>query len=327
MENSISRKPWMKSLDELIDIKKTVKKELFDKPGVIGVGVGYKEVRRKVTKDPAIRVYVKKKRSDLPKNWSIPSEIDGALTDIIEEPEEVIAYSNPSTTGGQTSQGMLVGGAEIGPSRRFADNGRNSGTIGYIIGDQNEPMILSSYHVLAVDNNWNNERNKLISQPAGDDQNIVAVVEEAWLDGNVDAAVARITDENKRRARTGILPNIPQVNGAATRDDVVQMVQSGNKSVRKSGKVTKLTSGIIGGIEDLDFSIDVKYTYSPIHRFENQIRVVPRPGTSAFSVPGDSGSLVIDDSNRAIGLLVAGAGSFSVVNYFQDIQQYLGIQI
>src|SRR5919107_5386774 len=149
----------MKSLDELKDIKRRAKKELFSKPGVTGVGVGYKEVSGKETKEPAIRVYVKKKHSDIPKDEAIPSEIDGALTDVIEDPE-VVAYSNPSSRiGGQTSQGMLVGGAEIGPARTFGNNRSNSGTIACIIGGQNEPMILSSYHVLAVDNNYINPGN------------------------------------------------------------------------------------------------------------------------------------------------------------------------
>jgi hypothetical protein len=47
---------------------------------------------------------------------------------------------------------------------------------------------------------------------------------------------------------------------------------------------------------------------SAIHAFDNQIEVEGM-GTSPFSRPGDSGSLVVDTQCRAIGLLFAGSTS------------------
>jgi hypothetical protein len=315
----------MKSLDEVKDIKRRVKKDLINKPGVSGVGVGFKEESGKATEKPAIRVYVnlKKKHFDIPKDELIPSEIDGALTDVIEDDQEGISYSNPRRIGAQRSGGALVGGAGIGPSRTFGNNKPNSGTIGMIIGGQNEPKILSSFHVLAVDNNYVNEGNDLISQPAGT-RNIVAVLEEAILAGNVDAAVARITDENRQRVNPGIL-DIGQVSGTVSRDEVVQMMQSQNNRVRKRGNVTQLRSGII---TDFDWEGSIQYAYSPVHRFENQFQISPLPGAPEFSLPGDSGASVVDTSNRVIGLLVGGVGrKYSVANYIEDVQAYLGITI
>jgi hypothetical protein len=310
----------MKSLEEVNDIKKKAKRKLLDLPGVTGVGVGYKDVDGKETKDPAIRVYVKKKRSKVSKDDLIPPEIGGAITDIIEQPGESIAYSNPRIRGQQTGE-LLVGGAEIGPARTFR-NKPNGGTIGIVVGGRNEPMILSSYHVLAVDKDYKQKGNKLISQPAGT-RSIVAILEQAILSGNVDAALARVTDGNRQRVKRGIL-NIPQVKGTANRKDVVEMMRSGNRIVRKRGNVTKLRTG---KILDFDWEGLVKYSHSVDYRFKKQMLIGSLPGAPEFSLPGDSGSVVVDGSNRIIGLLVGGIGrTYSVANYFEDVQDYLGHQ-
>jgi len=311
----------MKSLEEIKDIKRRARKEILNRPGVTGIGVGYREVKGEESDEPSIRVYVKKKRPDISKDESVPSEIDGVKTDIIEEDQEAIAYNNFGMARAEPSEGLLVGGAGIGPARTFGNNKPNSGTIGIVIGGQNEPMILSSYHVLAVDNNYVN--NPLISQPAGT-QNYVAVLGQAVLMGNVDAAIARVNGGSRQRVNSGIL-DIGQVTGTASRADVEQMWLSKNNIVRKRGNVTKLRQG---RITDIDWEGSIQYAYSPVHPFENQIQISPLPGGPEFSLPGDSGSAIVDGSNRIIGLLVGGVGhKYSVANYIEDVQGYLGINI
>jgi hypothetical protein len=64
-------------------IKEEVESELLQRPGVTGVGIGYKIVGGHATDVLAIRVYVKHKQ-DVSETEAIPSEIGGIPTDVIE---------------------------------------------------------------------------------------------------------------------------------------------------------------------------------------------------------------------------------------------------
>ena len=72
-----------KSLDEIRRVKREVEAELLKLPGVTGVDVGPKSVGGRKTGQLAIRVYVEKKR-DVPQDQSIPTEIQGVPTDVVE---------------------------------------------------------------------------------------------------------------------------------------------------------------------------------------------------------------------------------------------------
>jgi hypothetical protein len=71
---------------EVIAAKEDVAEELLSRPGVTGVGVGFREVGGKLTDETVIRVYVEAKRppEDVPPSLLIPSEINGHRTDVIE---------------------------------------------------------------------------------------------------------------------------------------------------------------------------------------------------------------------------------------------------
>lgn len=62
------------------------RKEFIKLDGVMGVGYGFKEKQGKSTGEPAIVVYVKKKKSSdkIPPRQRIPSEFDGIKTDVVE---------------------------------------------------------------------------------------------------------------------------------------------------------------------------------------------------------------------------------------------------
>lgn len=78
----------MKSIDEIRRIKAEVEGELLKLPGVAGVDVGYKYVGGKKTDVIAIRVLVKEKK-DVPEEDSVPKEIRGVPTDVIERTFEL----------------------------------------------------------------------------------------------------------------------------------------------------------------------------------------------------------------------------------------------
>ena len=80
---------------------------------------------------------------------------------------------------------------------------------------------------------------------------------------------------------------------------------TGSESLTVGSMVTKLgaTSGITTGlIADIDFSAMVSVKGRKYFA-QRQLLIRPREGHCAFSAEGDSGSIVVDCSNRAVGLL------------------------
>ena len=113
----------------------------------------------------------------------------------------------------------------------------------------------------------------------------------------VDAAIA-VTDDT-----IAITPNFIAGLGAITvpTDDGATPLLPGAK-VFKLGRTTGLTQGTVTAIEVDDIAVD--YDTGPLV-FDDQIEITGVPGTP-FSDAGDSGSLVIDEQLRAIGLIFCG---------------------
>ena len=74
----------MTSLEEIQRVKEKVEKELLKIPNVTGVDIGYKYVGGKKTDVLAIRIYVEKKKKDVPEKEMIPKKINNIPTDVIE---------------------------------------------------------------------------------------------------------------------------------------------------------------------------------------------------------------------------------------------------
>lgn len=73
----------MKTMDEIRRVKERVEADLLNRPGVTGVDIGRKITGGKKTGQLAIRVLVEKKK-DVPQAQTIPSEIEGIPTDVIQ---------------------------------------------------------------------------------------------------------------------------------------------------------------------------------------------------------------------------------------------------
>src|SRR3954447_19229320 len=63
--------------------RRAVQQDLLNRPGVVGVGIGFKEVGGKPTDTLANRVFVEKKR-DVPEEERIPPEVEDYPTDVLE---------------------------------------------------------------------------------------------------------------------------------------------------------------------------------------------------------------------------------------------------
>lgn len=88
--------------------------------------------------------------------------------------------------------------------------------------------------------------------------------------------------------------------------------------VQKTGRTTNWTTGTI---QNINATVDVNYSGGRVARFAQQIL------TSNMSAGGDSGSLVADLDEKAVGLLFAGSAAVTIINPIGPVQSLLGIRV
>jgi di/tripeptidase len=123
----------------------------------------------------------------------------------------------------------------------------------------------------------------------------------------VDAAVAKPI--NKKVIKSDI-PEIGKIQGAAEANL--------RDKIKKLGRTSGLTTGMVDG---LDVTIEVAMADGISSVFENQIV------SDLKSLPGDSGSLVLNSDNEAVGLLFAGSSSRTVINPINSVLEELDIEL
>jgi hypothetical protein len=308
-----------KDLESLKKIKKRVKQKLLKRKGVNGVGFGRKITDGKPTGEIAIRVYVDKKidDNDISSKRRIPRQIGGMKTDIIERNKRIILYS--SGPWDPTLYDPLIGGGTVGPLRF----GNLRGTIGAIAVDNStgNRVILSCYHVLAVDGNWPSADRTILQPPQGlrpnEPNRIIGRLTRATLmeKEGVDAAVAEIDQAVQSDFR--IAQNV-SIKGVAEAQP--------HARVRKVGAATGLTYGVIDAV--LTPSLPIDYEGLGSKTLDNQIHIVPYNNNKPFSLPGDSGAAVIDDHGNIVGLVICGTddGQDTYANHIQPVMSRVGIK-
>src|SRR4030095_1212363 len=313
-----------KTFHEIKPVKESVTHDIMKRDGVTGVGIGYKYTGGKKTDDLSIRVYVEKKKDRIGKDEKIPSEIDGVKTDVIErkfvlQPMRVAVkeIEIQSDTGRYEP---LKGGISIGPCP--AVNGFiYVGTLGIIVTDNStkNTMLLSNFHVMCIDNQW--QVGDTMAQPGRVDGgncpgDVVGTLQKAVLNDKVDCAVSSST------ARKSVceVVDIGAINGTEA--------ASLNMPVRKRGRTTGLT---YGHVDDVDLTVSVDYedglgTVTLHHQIGVQ---VDSSKSSKFGDHGDSGSVVVSDSNKVVGLHFAGStdGTSGVANPIQDVLTALNVSL
>lgn len=299
---------------DIVEVKRTYEDSLLSIPTVVGVGIGLE----------GIRVYVK----DRTQINLIPTTIKGFDVKTIES-GELYAFQNNSKWR------PISGGVSIG--QHYWGTGTLSTLV--IDNDSGKKLILSNNHVLARSNNnetsWGKVGDSII-QPGHTDggregnppllENVAKLVRWVelqtvhWVgdhwegdDNFVDCALAEPIDEgliSNDISHIGVLSGV--------RDAQLAM------AVRKSGRTTDLTHG---NVTDIDFTGVVSYGWF-IARFTNQI-VVEGAGTQVFSRPGDSGSLVVDSMNNAVGLLFAGNSdtNITICNRISHVLSALNVSL
>jgi S1-C subfamily serine protease len=322
-----------KNVYETIAVASEKKRDdLFAKQNVIGVGTGHKIKDGKDTGTPCITVFVTQKidKDKLGSENMVPQEISGYKTDVVETGE---IYAGPLSTSETPMKEELgietlkqrfrpaMGGFSVGHYKITA------GTIATCVYDVAPfPGIPSRYYILSNNHVLANSNNARIGDP---------ILQPGPYDGGTvpGDVIARLFRFVPIKFKTPTSAPINYVDAAIAEGDFhnlnreiywigyVQQVNSIPKVgdiVEKTGRTTNFTTGKITAI---DATVDVNYGGGLVARFGKQII------TTAMSAGGDSGSLVCDIKEGAVGLLFAGSSSVTVANSILYVQSLLGIRL
>ncbi len=316
-------------------------------PQVMGVGYGYKEVQGVCTYEPAVTVMVRKKLTaqSLSPGHMIPPKMADVRTDVIEV-GDICALQERRTRMRPARPGVSIGHKRV-----------SAGTMGALVYDaeNGQPLILSNNHVLANATDGTDgraEKGDAILQPGrhdgGSPDDVLAHLERYvplhrvfarpscviaaslermanrfvnWLRADyefriirhsparnqVDAAVARPVEENL------ILSDILDIGvpGEATEAQLGMRVQ-------KSGRTSGWTEA---HVKVIDAVLRIAVGDIGLAMFTDQIVTTP------LGQPGDSGSLVLTEDRRPVGLLGAGSQQVTVCNKIQLVLSLLHIAL
>lgn len=333
----------MRSLFRSLDI---ARKRYAGLPNVVGVGLGYKKRGREDTEEMAIIFFVEKKlpAEALAVDEVIPKKIGRCCTDVIEVGE--MRFLGRTERLRPAQPGVSIGHYKV-----------TAGTFGAVVRDRKtgELFILSNNHVLANATDGRDGRSRIgdpIYQPGsydgGTKDDVIGHLERfipisrssrevdcrvasmgvraanavirsfrpdyrvrLERDGGanlVDCALARPVDE---KAINPEIIDIGRVNG-------IGEIRPG-LLVKKSGRTSGLTQGKVIAMH---VSLNVTMGHSSdVVRFNEQVMIEMK------SLGGDSGSLVLDMENRAVGLLFAGSEEHTVCNPIQTVLDHLGVDL
>ncbi len=307
----------------------------FAKQNVVGVGSGHKIKGGKETGEPCILVFVSQKldKKELRSKDMVKEKIEGLKTDVLETGEIFAAdtfvpddnkVSLKEEIGIETLRQRIrpaMGGFSVGHYKITA------GTIGTCVYDMKPfPGIPQRYYILSNNHVLANSNNARIGDP---------ILQPGPYDGGTVPRdiIARLSDFVTIRFKTSTSIPINYVDAAIAEGEFhdlnreiywigyVKQVNSKPQIgdiVEKTGRTTNFTTGKILA---LNATVDVNYGGGNVARFAKQIV------TTNMSAGGDSGSLVCDINEGAVGLLFAGSSRVTIVNSILPVQKYLGIRL
>lgn len=325
------------------EAKAVYKDEIFAKPNVVGVGIGYKVINGAPSDQTCLKVLVRQKLplAGLDPKAVIPREAGGVRTDVVEV-GELRAWQSPTERWRPAPGGVSIGHYKI-----------TAGTFGCVVRDRNSGarLILSNNHVLANSNDAS--PGDAILQPGAADGGTLPADRIGQLERfcpiefNTDTpscsaanmyvrlgnALAELVGSKHRVSAYQYNPQaVNLVDAAVARPDVDtdvldRILEIGLISgvapaflgmrVRKSGRTTGYTTGEITVV---DATVNVSYGTGRVATFDNQLVSGP------MSQGGDSGSLIVAaDSPSAVGLLFAGSNQSTIFNPIQAVLDCLQV--
>lgn len=283
---------------------------------VVGIGVGFKVTRGRVTDQPAVIVYVRRKvaLSSLRTNQVIPPSLGDVPTDVIEAGDVTALATAVSLENHRLRHRPVVGGISCGAFRSYG-----AGTIGLpLVFREGVAGILSNKHVLSP--SWYQPtftwKGAPIRQPSaldgGTDEDIIAEAQDLvpilpGQDNEVDADFASYLP-----GREGISELLEIGRYRSLADPNPGML------VSKSGR----TSGVSNSHRVLSVATRINISYPALGEVSFVDQVVTKP----ILLPGDSGSvLVVGD--ELVGLGFAGSETLSVANPIKKVFERLGLSL
>ena len=283
---------------------------------VVGVGVGFKVTGGRVTDQPAVIVYVRRKvpLSQLGTQEVIPASLNDVRTDVIEAGDVTALASPLSLEEHRGRHRPVVGGTSCGPSRFVM-----AGTVGLpLVFRAGVPGLLSNKHVISP--SWLDPafvwKGARIRQPSALDggtdgdtiaeaQNLVPIL--SGQDNEVDADFAAYLPDQ------GGEPHLYRVGPYTSLGD-----SEPGMLVAKSGR----TSGVTNGRRVLSVATRVSVAYPVLGAVSFIDQVVTEPLLS----PGDSGSAIVNGAT-VVGLGFAGSDTISVANPIKKVFEKLGLSL
>jgi len=330
--------------NELTTVRETLRRnrdQLLKRSNVGATGVGYKITGGQKTTTLSIVCSVTKKvaASQLSSRDMMPATLEGTPTDVV---QTGIIRALQSTTN---KHRPAPGGVSIGHRDITA------GTLGCLVQKDGQKFILSNNHVLANSNQA--EIGDPILQPGPHDGgtypddhiadledfvpiNIIGLPSECPIatgTANLLNGIAKLLGsqvrmqainqqalENLVDAAIARPLNPEDVSDEILQIGIIQGTAAGElgMAIKKSGRTTGLTTGVI---EQVDVSVNVQYGQGQIAAFTDQLMA------GAMSQGGDSGSAVLDDNNRLMGLLFAGSDTTTVINRIENVFSALGVSV
>jgi hypothetical protein len=226
-----------------------------------------------------------------------------------------------------------------------------AGTLGCLVKKNGEIFILSNNHVLANSNDAS--PGDAILQPGPHDGGKYPDDQIADLMGFVPISFIGLPSTCRTaKAVAAFLNGIAEIIGSGTRLNAVNELAGDNlvdaaiarpiddadvsdqileigpikgtaraelgMAVQKSGRTTGFTQG---EIQQVDVTVNVQYGAGRIARFTDQLMAGP------MSQGGDSGSAVLDQNGRLVGLLFAGSDSSTIINRIEHVFSTLEVTL
>lgn len=331
------------NLDDTRKLLADVRNELLDKPNVTATGIGYKVTDGKLTNELALicSVDTKKSKQSLTERELIPASIQNVPTDVYPT-GAIYAFQNPTERFRPAPGGVSIGHKNI-----------TAGTFGCLVKKSGKLYILSNNHVLANSNNA--DIGDAILQPGPYDGGQLSTDQIAKLSefirinfpgeddgpdcpfGKFAASLlnwlASLLGSKTRLQSTRIQAAENLVDAAIAEPLKVSEVKNEilkigkiagldeatlGMAVKKMGRTTNFTTG---SIIQIDVTTKVNYGTNKVATFVDQVMA------GAMSQGGDSGSAIVNDENKLVGLLFAGSSSVTIINRIQNVFNALQISL
>ena len=122
----------------------------------------------------------------------------------------------------------------------------------------------------------------------------------------VDAAFAKLINHGRAEDRATLYGSADEPEAALTLQPGVLVDAVPGMTVFKTGRTTRHTRGRVLAVNVNNYLVDVGVG---VARFDGQVVIETAAAPQPFGRPGDSGSLIVDEQGRPVGLLFAGSAS------------------